>query len=151
MNFLLHTGLLKKNFLNPFGPVRPHGPGFSGPARPGPRAARPVAISKYNTSMHVIEIHCAVWPRRDGLVAAPVFNSKSIQLERRRAAPMHCISVESIARTQLLHWAESGKRRTHMKWMGAAGRQLGASRIRGGPSATGSASTGRWGWVRGAP
>ena len=48
MNFLLHTGLLNKNFLGPFGPVRPAGLDFQarpGPARPGPRAARPVAIS----------------------------------------------------------------------------------------------------------
>ena len=40
---MLHRGLLNKKFLGPFGPVRPAGLDFQ--ARPGPRAARPVAIS----------------------------------------------------------------------------------------------------------
>ena len=45
MNFPLHKGLLNYKLLGPFGPVRPAGLDFQ--ARPGRRAARPVAI--YNT------------------------------------------------------------------------------------------------------
>ena len=45
LNFLMHRGLLNKTFFRLVSARKARGPGVSGPARPGPRAARPVAIS----------------------------------------------------------------------------------------------------------
>ena len=50
MNFPLHRGLFNKKSLGPFRPVRPAGLDFQ--VRPGPRAARPIAIYRREACRH---------------------------------------------------------------------------------------------------
>ena len=55
----MHRGLLNEKSLGPFRPVRPAGLDFQvlpDPAQPGPRAARPVAISNMNKNLYATTV-----------------------------------------------------------------------------------------------